>query len=366
SETLSQGFHAPSWADYDNDGLLDLFIAGHDITNRLFQNEGDGSFSRITDSVLVNEHGYSAGRAWVDYDNDGDIDLFVSNLDPPYTNFLYRNEGGGVFTEVMDSGLSERVENTVGSCWADYDNDGFLDLFVANSNENSLYRNNRDGTFTSIDDSAVVADMIPPEAAFGTCAWGDYDNDGFIDLFVTVVDCVGLSVECLAVPKPARSHNFLYHNEGDGTFVAITEGSVVNDVTTECIGASWGDYDNDGFLDLFVSQGVFATEPQTNLLYHNEGNDNAWLNVKLVGTVSNHSAIGAKVWVNVFYRGESRWQLREISGGDGNANQQSLNAEFGLADATVIDTLRVEWPSGAVQEMHDVAPGQFLTITEPM
>ena len=88
--------------------------------------------------------------------------------------------------------------------------------------------------------------------------------------------------------------------------------------------------------------------------------------MKLVGTVSNRSAIGAKVRVNAFYRGASRWQVREISGGDSESNQQSLNAEFGLADATTIDTLRVEWPSGAVQELHDVAPRQFLTITEPL
>jgi hypothetical protein len=128
---------------------------------------------------------------------------------------------------------------------------------------------------------------------------------------------------------------------------------------------SWGDYDNDGFLDLFVSQGYFEPEPHTNLLYHNNGNANAWLNVKLVGTRSNRSAIGAKVRVKAFYRGASRWQLREISGGDSGANQQSLNAEFGLADATIVDTLRVEWPSGAVTELHDVAPRQHLTITEP-
>jgi hypothetical protein len=365
TETLpDSGFHAPSWGDYDNDGLLDLFLAGHDSTNRLFRNNGDDSFERITDSVVVNERGSSAGRAWVDYDNDGDVDLFVSNLDTPYKNFLYRNDGSGAFTEVTDSGLTDRVEHTLASCWADYDNDGFLDLFLAGSQKNSLYHNDQDGTFTSIADSVLVtdADELPAIAGFSSCAWGDYDNDGFIDLFVTVVDCLTVLPEC-AEP---RLHNFLYHNSGDGTFTGVTEGSVVNDLVTECLGASWGDYDNDGFLDLFVSQGAFAVDPQTNLLYHNNGNTNAWLNVKLVGTASNRSAIGAKVRVNAFYRGESRWQLREISGGDSNDNQQSLNAEFGLADATTIDTLRVEWPSGAVQEMHDVAPGQFLTVTEPL
>jgi hypothetical protein len=128
---------------------------------------------------------------------------------------------------------------------------------------------------------------------------------------------------------------------------------------------SWVDYDNDGFLDLFGAEGAFASAPKTNTLFHNDGNANAWLNVKLVGTISNRSAIGAKVRVNAFLRGASRWQLREISGGDSQENQQSLNAEFGLADATLIETVRVEWPSGIVQELRDVAPRQFLTITEP-
>src|SRR4030095_9100867 len=127
-------------------------------------------------------------------------------------------------------------------------------------------------------------------------------------------------------------------------------------------GAAWGDYDNDGFLDLFLGQGAFWPSPVQNLLFHNDGNANAWLNVKLVGTVSNRSAIGAKVRVKAFFRGESRWQLRAVSGGESETNQQSLNAEFGLADATVIDTIRVEWPSGIVQELQDVAPRQFLTI----
>jgi hypothetical protein len=161
-------------------------------------------------------------------------------------------------------------------------------------------------------------------------------------------------------------HGFLYRNAGDGTFTKITEGAPVTDLTTGVSGASWGDYDNDGFLDLFVSQGGFSPRPQTPLLYHNDGNANAWLNVRLVGTASNRSGIGAKVRVDASYRGAQRRQLREISGGDSESNQQSLDAEFGLADATSIDTIRVEWPSGIVQELHDIAPRQFLTITETL
>jgi hypothetical protein len=364
TETHSEGFHAPIWGDYDNDGFIDLLIAGHDHHNRLFHNDGDGSFTRITDHILVDDLTKGLpGSAWVDYDDDGDLDLLASNvLLPPFfvtsTSVLYRNDGEGAFARVTDSGLSEPRESTYGACWADYDNDGFADLFLVNALVNSLYHSEGDGTFVRVEDSTVVQDRIPASAIFSACAWGDYDNDGFVDLFVMVAD--------LAFPFVPRTHSFLYHNTGDGTFTKISEGRIVTDPTYGTSGGSWGDYDKDGFLDLFVSQGGFGPIPQAPLLYHNDGNGNAWLNVELVGTVSNRSAIGAKVRVKAFYRGESRWQVREISGGDSESNQQSLNAEFGLADATVIDTLRVEWPSGIVQELHDVAPRQFLTITETL
>ena len=206
-------------------------------------------------------------------------------------------------------------------------------------------------------DLQPASDPQRPRTLATSCAWGDYNNDGFIDLYVNAAD--------LAFPVPSRTHNLLYRNNGDGTFTKVTDGPVATDLTVGSSGATWGDYDKDGFLDLFVSQGGFAPDPQTNLLYHNDGNGNGWLNVKLVGTVSNRSGIGAKVRVNANYRDQSRWQVRQISGGDGESNQQALNAAFGLADASTVDTLRVEWPSGAVQELHNVAPRQFLTITEP-
>jgi hypothetical protein len=234
----------------------------------------------------------------------------------------------------------------------DYDNDGYLDLFVTNGGyisggTNFVYHNNGNGTLTKMT-SNTVGSIASDTGAFSNCAWGDYDNDGFIDLFVSTYNC------CVN-PSP----NFLYHNNGDGTFTRVLSGSVVND-NGFANGSAWGDYDNDGFLDLFVARGANVIQP--NLLYRNNGNSNRWLKIRLVGTVSNRSAIGAKVRAQATIRGQTFWQMREIkAGGKGNP----LESHFGLGDATNVTTVRIEWPSGTVQEFHNVAAKQFLTIIEP-
>lgn len=174
-------------------------------------------------------------------------------------------------------------------------------------------------------------------------AWGDYDNDGLVNLFV--VDATG--------------NNRLYHNVGAGDCSRVISGSLVND-GRQSQACAWGDSDNDGFLDLFVANP--SNEP--NFLYRNSGNSNAWIKVRCVGTVSNRSAIGAKVRVKATVRGIPVEELRELTGGAGRSGQ-TLIAHFGLSDATMIDTLRIEWPSRIVQELRDVPTKQFLTLTEP-
>jgi len=154
--------------------------------------------------------------------------------------------------------------------------------------------------------------------------------------------------------------NFLYHNNGDGTFTKITTGSPANEYS-DSWGCSWVDYDNDGFLDLSASRG----DGRGNYLYRNNGNSNSWLKVNLVGTTSNRSAIGAKVRLNASIGGVSRWQSRQITGGSGWTGHNELRADFGLGDATNVGTVRIEWPSGTVQEFPNVAAKQILTITEP-
>jgi hypothetical protein len=394
-----------TWGDYDNDGLPDLFLAANSSRNFLYHNDGNGTFTDVTNGVIVagtNNNSWYA--AWADYDRDGFLDLFVSatrGLNPQVgTNLLFHNRGDGTFTRVTSTALTAGPNLLNLACaWADYDLDGYPDLFVARTDANNLlFHNNQDGTFSRITNSPIALEGLK---SFG-CAWGDYDNDGYPDLFVT---------------GDVR-RNFLYRNKGDGTFTKITDGIPVNDGVLESLAAAWGDYDNDGFLDLFVANGkgmpslnylyhnkgdgtfakitdvapvqqlgiwhggcwgdydrdgfldLFVTNwgesgqaGRENALYHNNGNTNAWLELRLRGTVSNRSAIGAKVHVKARFRSADRWQHREISGGDGVV-QNSLFVHFGLGDATNIDLVRIEWPSGIVQELSNVAVRQFLNIRE--
>jgi hypothetical protein len=359
--TDSANTYGAAWADYDQDGFLDLFVTTLDANANkhcfLYRNNGDGTFTP-TNNALVADLASSSGCAWGDYDNDGKIDLFVcgGGASTPKPNRLYHNNGDGTFTRMTDPGIGS-ILTDVGICknaaWGDFDNDGFLDLFVSNgAGNNFLYHNNGDGTF-----SRVLTGPVATETGHNFCsgAWGDYDNDGFLDLYVTDEGISGI------VPTIVNS---LYHNNGDGTFTKITEGSPVNEYS-DSLGCCWVDYDNDGFLDLFASRG----DQRGSLLYHNNlpntGNTNGWVTVRLVGTVSNRSAIGAKVRLKAFYQGQSRWQMRQITGGSGTGGHNELQANFGLGGATNIDTVRIEWPSGTIQEFHNVAPRQILTYTEP-
>jgi hypothetical protein len=334
-----------AWGDYDNDGFIDLFASNERGQNNfLFHNNGGGSFTNVTGGTIVTDGGNSAGCAWGDYDNDGFLDLFVPNNNE--NNFLYHNNHDGTFTKINSGRIVTDGGSSLGAAWGDYDNDGFLDLFVANANQrNFLYRNNADGTFTRIMSGSIVTDVGYSWGA----AWADYDNDGFLDLFVAN-----------GPPSGPGQNDFLYHNNGDGTFTKITTGSLVNDGAIGD-GCAWGDYDNDGFLDLFVTN----LNGQNNLLYRNNGNSNQWLIVRCAGRISNRAGIGAKVRVKATINGEPRWQMREISGGSGYASQNAPYAHFGLGDATRAELVRIEWPSGIVQQLSLVPSGQLLTVREP-
>jgi hypothetical protein len=329
-----------SWGDYDRDGWLDLFVSnGAGNNNALLHSNGDGTFTRITGARIVGDGGTSIGAAWQDYDGDGWPDLFVANNGG--NSFLYRNLRNGTFARISSGRIATDSQSAIVPDWGDYDNDGWPDLAVGCFGRNLLFRNLGDGGFAKQTNGPVVLDTQNSEIV----QWIDYDNDGFLDLFSA---------------NEGGQNNTLYHNNGDGTFAKITTGSLVNDGGNSA-GCAWADYDNDGFLDLFVANWQGS---RPNFLYRNNGNTNHWLKVKCVGTASNRAGIGVKVRVHATIRTASSWQLREISGGTG-FGQTSLLAHFGLGDAALADTVRIEWPSGAVQELHDVSANQTLTVAEP-
>jgi hypothetical protein len=343
-----------SVADYDNDGNLDIFVDNGAFTyfvedNFLYNGNGDGTFTKITSGDIVNDDEHSLSSSWCDYDNDGDTDLFVANSDPfngiPINNFLYQNNGDGTFTKLTEGVVVNDNSISTGGSWGDYDNDGDFDLFVANwyEEDNHLYQNDGDGTFTQITSGDIVNDGGYSVSG----AWGDYDNDGDLDLYVT---------------NDWNQNNFLYSNNGDDTFTRMTEGIIVND-GGRSNGATWTDYDNDGHLDLFVPNGQIPS--QSNFLYRNNGVFNRnWINIKCIGTVSNASAIGTKVKARAVIAHRVVWQLREVSGHQGFNAQESFNVEFGFRYASVVDSLVIEWPSGAVDIYNDVDVNTFYRATE--
>ncbi len=338
--TDMENSYACSWVDYDLDGFLDMFVSNYGQNNSLYHNNGDGTFSKITEGSIVNDGGNSRGCAWSDYDNDGDPDLFVCNANQ--NNFLYENNGDGSFTRITDGLLVNDSGDSYSCSWADYNNDGFVDLFVANNREaNPLYRNNGNGTFTRIFTGPFSRDTGNSYSS----SWSDYDNDGNLDLIVANWNQV----------------NFFYLNNGDETFTKNTNERLA-DYGDNHFSCASGDYNNDGAIDV-----IFAVKyGHNNKLFLNNGNTNNWLQLKLAGNTSNTTAIGAKIKIQTTVNNVSAWQQREISGQTGFASQNSLNAAFGLGEATMVDSIIIQWPSGIEQVIADIEPNQILSLNEPM
>jgi hypothetical protein len=264
----------------------------------------------------------------------------VSNTDFN-RNYFFRNDGN-LFSEVASSsGVEFRSDKTHSAEFADYDNDGDLDLLIGNNDSAGPYRllRNDGGIFK---DRTLAAGLNPTTIHFRGSAFGDFDNDGFLDLIVAI-NTLGRKIA-------------LYHNNGSGTFTDITATAGL-DTLIPTLTLAVADFDNDGKLDIYCGSGVNTVKDQ---IYRNVSIAKNWLKLRLIGTASNKSGIG--VWLQL--SAKSR-QYRQVVAGKGYKSQDDLTQHFGVGEATIIDSLKIEWPSGNVQILRNISANQFLTITEP-
>ncbi len=366
----SRGF-ACAWGDYNNDGFVDLVVAlpaGFNglpnKTNHLFLNNGNGNFTKIEDGATPITTGLTSYTvpSWSDYDNDGDLDLFIGS-GPAVTgtigpDYLYKNllteDGVQSFERITTGEIAQTYRDGQLYNWIDYDNDGDLDVYITNywggqpnGLPNELYRH--DGTsFTRI----TSGDLVTDESFSLGSIWEDFDNDGDLDVYVTT--------------DGGQDNNY-YSNNGDGTFSKVTNSVVTNTGLSPTYGATAGDYDNDGDIDLFVpTLGIDNGNAfRKNLMFRNDlNNNNNWITITCRGTISNSTAVGTKVRAKSVINGKPVWQMREISTQNSFNGQNSLRVHFGLGDALKIDSLIFDWPSGIVDVMENVPVNQFINVTE--
>ena len=425
-------------ADYDNDGYVDLLVTGYGKTI-LYHNDGNGHFTDVTAKAGIKVDGWAISSTWLDYDRDGCVDLFVGRyvkFDPKYrayyaadnypgpldyegeTNKLFHNNCDGTFTDVSDkSGISAYVGRTMGVTAADFDNDGWDDIYVANDRtENFLFHNKHDGTFEEIGNETGTAfgqngestssmgpvftdlegrgvlDLWVTDGRYNRLlrntgaqgfedlgatngvsqtnaqyvSWGtgvyDFDNDGYPDILIFHGGLIHL------IPQ----EHTLFRGLGKGRFEDVSrDAGAVLSVRTVARGACFADYDNDGRVDAFlVNLGAKGT------LVHNVSTGTGhWVEIKLVGGMrpgdrgvaqgpsakSNRDGIGARVEV---YAGDRRWTAERVAG-SGYLSQDDDRMHFGLGETTQIDKIVVKWPSGRVQTQEKQGVDRVLTVEEP-
>ncbi len=375
-----------AWGDYDNDGFLDLYVKlpDYDVDNVLFHNNGDGTFSDVTErsgtGVLgkVLKANAQGSPNWTDFNQDGWLDLLVTNEGEQ--NLVFLNNADGTFTDITRNRKPPQAlallnpGNANGACIGDIDNDGDMDIFLPTADQAnrlvlSQFMDKGELRFKDITSSSGIGDM---GGARG-CAMADFDNDGFLDIYVNnggesnvlINDVIRMPVFVQFYIAWEPAYNKLYRNNGDNTFTDITDGSGAEGFG---IGSGVGaaDINDDGYPDLFVtnrtyySMGKRVGIEQRNQLLLNTGGDNNWVRVRLVGTKSNRSAYGARVKL---VSGDLK-QYREHTSAHGYNSANDPRLLFGLGSKNSIDYIEVTWPSGIVQRIDDVDPGQTLTITE--
>jgi hypothetical protein len=421
--------------DYDNDGHVDLFVAGV-FRNTLYHNRGDGHFEDVTEKAGIKSDKWAVAAGWFDYNNDGLLDLFVVNYaswSPSYnrfcgdpsrnlrvychpkyfeglTNTLYRNRGDGTFEDVSErAGIAQHHGRGMSLAFADYDDDGFMDIFVTNDNqENFLFHNRGDGTFEEVGVLAGVAlpNSGKPVSSMGT-DFRDYDNDGRPDISVvdlanetfplfrnlggglfedatyrtrlsvltigrsgwstgffdlnndgrkdlfTTCSHVDDNVEMFQATK-YKQPNAIFSNLGDGTFSDVSAQAGEDfQVPRAHRGCAFADFNNDGKIDVVVA----SLQDRAELWENVSPDPNHWIILKLTGTKSNRDGIGARVRIDK--------QCNHMSSCCGYASSSHFGVHFGLGKVEKIPSLEIRWPSGVVQVLRDVKANQILEVREP-
>jgi hypothetical protein len=316
------------WGDYDADGLVDLFIVNAYAADRLLRNTGAGVFEDVTAAPL-GDSGWGRSANWVDYDGDGLLDIYLVRSS---SNKLYRNNGDGSFSDQSIASGCADSGNGHGAAWGDYDGDGHLDLYLSNEGANRLYHNNGDGSFSNV----TTAPLDDAGSGRGVL-WSDFDADGALDLYL-VND---------------GSANKLFRNLGAGLFADNTH-PLLGDGSNGSAAAS-ADFDGDGALDLYLVNSYSADR-----LLRNETTGGHWLEIDLEGTASNRLGIGARL--TAVAGGVS--QTRQLGGDAGHMSRNAPTLHFGFGSTTLVDTLRILWPSGTLQELHDLAVDQRISVLE--
>ena len=291
-------------------------------------------------------------------DNDGDVDIFVANDTTP--NLLYRNDPSGVkMTEdALFSGvaLSEggRAYSGMGTNLGDFDNDGYLDIVITNFQDqtNSLYHNAQSGFFNEVSFTKGIGEKSLPYLAWGT-DFADFNNDGWLDLFIANGHLDDNIAKIDPIGTYAQPNQLFLNNQGIN-FSEIADAAIAIQKVSR--GTAFGDIDNDGDIDIVVSN----LKDSPTVLRNDGDNAARWLGIKLIGTHCNRDAIGARVTV---VSGDLT-QIREVKSGSGYLSQNDLRLHFGLGDAMQVDTLTVRWLCGKIQTLHDIETSQVLVISE--
>ena len=334
--------------------------AFHPQPDSFYENDGSGRFQEVGARIgLKAAAAKELGATFADFDVDGDLDLFVAG--DRTSNLLYRNDGGRFFDVSLLSGTAYNEQGKPEACMGvavgDYDNDGVPDIFVTNFvwESNTLYHGDGDGFYSDVSSDSGVGTPSIPYMGWGT-AWLDYDNDGDRDLFVANghLDDNPELFDRSTYPQP----NQLFRNDGMHGFTDVSHragpGLALEQVSR---GVAVADYDNDGDVDIAVNN----NNDRAALLRNERGNGRNWLVVEARGLSGNGAVIGTRVTVTA---GGER-QVAEISGGGSYLGQSDLRVHFGLGDHTSVDRLVVHWPSGAVYQLEHVAAGQTVTVAEP-